>query len=195
MIERWNPLWEDNRVPHLCQAWSRQTCLWVMMIMLTKIYCKDTENELKSYHNKTDWANFVWMQDSWMLLKSDSISWQKILQNFHKSQIQWPVVSTLCQETKIRLNQKVGSEGTPKLGPYWKLQPVACKVNMELRSELIYEQRQFSFVGPNFSWIDYVGYELEQQRARNLRNAVRRICVKIEGGWFCKPIKGKSKTT
>ena len=31
---------------------------------------------------------------------------------------------------------KVGSEGTPKLGPYWKLQPVACKVNMELRSEL-----------------------------------------------------------
>ena len=33
---------------------------------------------------------------------------------------------TLCQ----------GSEGSPKLGPYWKLQPVACKVNTELRSEL-----------------------------------------------------------
>ena len=33
------------------------------------------------------------------------------------------------------LTRKVGSEGTPKLGPYWKLQPVACKVNMELRSE------------------------------------------------------------
>ena len=27
-------------------------------------FCKDTENELKSYHNKTDWANFVWVQDS-----------------------------------------------------------------------------------------------------------------------------------
>ena len=25
--------------------------------------------------------------------------------------------------------------GNTKLGPYWKLQPVACKVNMELRSE------------------------------------------------------------
>ena len=48
---------------------------------------------------------------------------------------EWPVVSTLCQETKKHLNQKVGSEGTPKLGPYWKLQPVACMVNMELRSE------------------------------------------------------------
>ena len=34
------------------------------------------------------------------------------------------------------LNQKVGSEGTPRLDPYWKLQPVAYKVNMEWKSEL-----------------------------------------------------------
>ena len=95
-----------------------------------------TENEFKSNHNKTDWANFVWMQDSWMLLKSDSISWRKIQQNSHNSEMQWPVVSTLCQEMKKHLNRKVGSEGTLKLGPYWKLRPVACKVNMELRSEL-----------------------------------------------------------
>ena len=49
--------------------------------------------------------------------------------------------SVACREytspkTKKHLNRKVGSEGTPKLGPYWKLQPVACKVTMELRSEL-----------------------------------------------------------
>ena len=42
---------------------------------------------------------------------------------------------TLCQETKKHLNRKVGSEGKPKLDPYWKLQPVACTVNMELTSE------------------------------------------------------------
>ena len=60
----------------------------------------------------------------------------KVLQNSHNSQMQWPVVNTLCQETKKHMNRKVGSEGTPKLGPYWKLQPVACKVKMELRSEL-----------------------------------------------------------
>ena len=30
----------------------------------------------------------------------------------------------------------VGFEGTPKLGPYWKLQPVAHKVNMEWKLEL-----------------------------------------------------------
>ena len=31
---------------------------------------------------------------------------------------------------------KVGSEGTPRFRPYWKLQPLACKVSMELRSEI-----------------------------------------------------------
>ena len=42
------------------------------MTVLTKIfYWKNTENELKNYHKKTNWANVVWMQDSWMLLKSD----------------------------------------------------------------------------------------------------------------------------
>ena len=137
MIERRNLLWEDSRVPHSCQAWSKQMCLWIVMIMLTKIfYCKDTENALKGYQNKTDWANFVWMQDSWMLLKSDSTSWRKTLQNSPHSQMQWLVVSTLCQETKKHLNRKDGSKGTLKLNPYWKLQLVACTVSTKLRSEL-----------------------------------------------------------
>ena len=55
----------------------------------------------------------------------------KTLKNFHNSQIQRPVVSTLCQEMKVYLNQKVGFEGTLRLEPYWKLQPVAYKENME----------------------------------------------------------------
>ena len=33
------------------------------------------------------------------------------------TQNQWLVARTLCQETKIHLTQKVGSEGTPILGP------------------------------------------------------------------------------
>ena len=33
---------------------------------------------------------------------------------------------------KVYQNQKVGSEGTPRLDPYWKLQPVAFKVNCEV---------------------------------------------------------------
>ena len=41
----------------------------------------------------------------------------------------------ILQEKKKHHNQKDGSKGTPKLDPYWKLQPVICTVNMELRSE------------------------------------------------------------
>ena len=131
-----HPLWEGSRVPYSCQAWSTQTCLWIVMIVLTKIFhCNNKENEYKSYHNKTDWVKFVWMQDFCMMLKSDSISWRKTLQNSHNSQMQWHVVSTPCQvtqETKKHRNQKVGSKGTQRLGPYWKLQPVACTVSTEL---------------------------------------------------------------
>ena len=49
---------------------------------------------------------------------------------------QWPVVNTLFQEKKQHHNRKAGSKETPKLGPYWKVQPGICTVNMELRSEL-----------------------------------------------------------
>ena len=49
--------------------------------------------------------------------------------------MQWLVVSTLCQQTQKHLNPKVGFEGTPTLDPCWKLQLVACKVNMEWKLE------------------------------------------------------------
>ena len=39
-------------------------------------------------------------------------------------------MSTCCQEMNNHLTRKVGIEGTPKLGPYWKSQPASCKVNM-----------------------------------------------------------------
>ena len=169
-----------------------------MILHIKKIYCKDIENELKSYHNKTDWANFVVMQDSWLQLKSDSISWRKTLKNSHSSRIQWPVVSTPCQETKIHLNQKVGSEGTPRLDPHWKLQPVACKVNMEWKSELCLWTKTILTHGPEFlmawiSWSQTWTKGPRRQRAGN--HAVRRLSVEIECKWFCKPIKGQSKTT
>ena len=49
---------------------------------------------------------------------------------------QWLVVGTLCQEMKNHVTRKVGFEGTPKLDPCWKSQPVTCKVNMEWKLEL-----------------------------------------------------------
>ena len=78
------------------------------------------------------WVNSVWMQDFWVLLRMDSISWRKTLEISHNF-MQWPVVNTLSQEKTKHHNRKDGSKETPKLGPYWKLQPVICTVNMELR--------------------------------------------------------------
>ena len=56
--------------------------------------------------------------------------------NSLNAQIQWPVVRTPCQETKIHLNQKVGSEGTQNWARTGSCKRVACKVNMEWKSEL-----------------------------------------------------------
>ena len=106
------------------------------LIFCKKIYCISTKNKWKGYHNKIVWSRFVLMQDSWQRLRSDSTSWQMTLKNSHNLQNQWLVVCTLCQQMKNHLTRKVGFEGTPKLGPYWKLQPVICKVNLEWKLEL-----------------------------------------------------------
>ena len=57
-------------------------------------------------------------------------------------------MSTPRQETKIHPNQKIGSEGTLKLGPYWKLQPVAYKVIyvVEIRIKSVNKDNSHSWV-------------------------------------------------
>ena len=69
---------------------------------------------------------------------------------------------------------------------------------MEWKSESSLEQGPFSLVGQNFSWQEYVGQKLEQQRAGrqragNLRNAVRRLCVKSNARAFASRSKAKAK--
>ena len=103
----------------------KQNFLWIVMTQRIKIfYCNKVKSELKGCHNKIKLVNFWWMQDSWQRLMSDSDSCHKTLTNSHNSQIQWLVVSTLCQEKKQHHNRKAGSKGTPNFGPCWKLQVV-----------------------------------------------------------------------
>ena len=54
------------------------------------------------------------------------------------SQLTEPVTcrETLCHEMKNQLTRNVGFEGTPKLDPCQKSQPVTCKVNMKWKLEL-----------------------------------------------------------
>ena len=74
-------------------------------------------------------------------------------------------------------------KGNTKIWPV--LEVATCylhgKHGVEVRIKSV--NRQFSPLGQSFSWLDSIGHELEQQgprrqRAGNLRNAVRRICVK-----------------
>ena len=95
-------------------------------------YCNDLKNKSKRFHRKTKWVNFVWMQDSYMLLRLDSISWLRTLEN---NSLRRLVVNTLFQEVTNHHNQKDGFRETWELDLYWKIRPVVCTANMELKLE------------------------------------------------------------
>ena len=87
---------------------------WIVVTQrINIIFCKNTENELRSCHNRINWVYFVWMQDFWMLLRMDSISWRKT-QTISHNFIQWFVVNTLSQEKTKHHNRKGGSRETQK---------------------------------------------------------------------------------
>ena len=73
-------------------------------------------------------------------------------------------------------------KGNTKIGPV--LEVTTCclqgKYGVEIRIKSVNKDNSHSCMGQNFSWLKQVGHEFEQQRAGCLRNAVRRICVKIE---------------
>ena len=76
---------------------------------------------------------------------SDSTSRQKTLKNSHKSQSQWPVVSTLCHEMKNHLTQKV--RGNNKIGPVLEVSSyLQGKYGVEIRIESINKDNSHSWV-------------------------------------------------
>ena len=155
-------------------------------------YCNEMKNELRSCHNKTIWVNFVWMQDFWVFLRMDSISWRKTLQISHNL-IQWPVVNTLFQEkTKYNI-RKDGSKETPKLDSCRSCNQLFARWIWSWDQNLVYEQRQYSLLGQNLSWLKQISHDFEQQWAGNLRNPVRRIWLKLSASDFASRSKAKSK--
>ena len=61
--------------------------------------------------------------------------------------------SVACREYTLprdeSLTEKVGSEGTPRLDPYWKLQPCCLqgKYGVEIRIEFMNKDNSHSWVG------------------------------------------------
>ena len=109
--------------------------------------------------------------------------------------MQWLVVNTLFQETMDHHNLEDGSRETQKLDLCWKLRPVACTVNMELRSRIwsLSEDNTHSWVrishGSNKFVMDSNNNDTEVPEDQPEEQALPTGC---EG--FCIPIKGKSKT-
>ena len=137
MIERSNPLWEGSRVPHPCQAWSRQTCLWIVRP------CSQRSSIAEIW--RTNWKVFTTRQIEQILygrrIPEDCWNRTNIFLTKDTAEFSQLTDAVACREytlprTKKHLNQKVRSGRKPKLGPYWKLQPIACTVNTELRLEL-----------------------------------------------------------
>ena len=118
----------------LCQQvrWWKHLHLRPMILRKKKIYCKDTKNEWKGYHNKIVVIKI--RTDAGFLTTVDV--GQYFMTRDHNLQNQWHVVSTLCQETKINLTRKGWIWGNTKIGPCWKSQPATHKVNVEWKLEL-----------------------------------------------------------
>ena len=137
---------------------------------------------------------FVPMQDSWLQLKSDSISWRKTLQNSHNSQIQWPVVSTPCQETKNHLNQKGWIRGNTKIGPV--LEVTTCCLKNSYGVEISIKSIN---KGNSHSWVRI--YHGLNKLVRNLNNneqetsemQFEEYALRLNAGDFASRSKAKAK--
>ena len=136
MKERGDPLW-----------WGQSSSSLALSVIKTEVPldCDDPANQdllLQQYGERIEKLsqpdklskilNGFWISECcWNL---DNTSRRKTLEISHNF-MQWPVENTLFQEKKKHHDQKNGSKGTQRLGPYQKLQPVTCMVSMELRSE------------------------------------------------------------
>ena len=146
-------------------------------------YCKVQRTSGKASTTRSIDRDLYWCRipdNSWRrTVLHDKAHW-RVLTVYRN---QWHVVNTLCHEVKNQLTRKVGFEGTPKLDPSWKSQPVTSKVNVEWKLKNFQSvNKQFSLVGQNFSWIEQVGHRLDRQRVRrqragNLWNEDGIICV------------------
>ena len=200
MKEQGDLLWHDNLTHCSCQVGWRETHLWLMILHKKKIYCKDTKNELKGYHNKIVWLHFVLMQDSWPQLKSDSISWRKDTAEFSQF-----TDSVACREYTLSRDESSSEpkgwiRGNTKIGPVLEVTTCCLQGKYGVDQNWVYDKDNFhSWVrishGLNKLVTNLNNKDQDDNEQETIRNADRRICFKIECKWFCKPIKSQSKTT
>ena len=194
MTERSDPSWEDNRAPHSCQAWSRQTCLWIMMIMFTKIfYCKD---------QRTNWKVTTTRQNEQILYgcKIPDYKWNRTILHDERH---WRILSihrfSGCREYTLPRDENLSEpkgwiRGNTKIGPV--LDVATCclqnKYGVEIRINSVNKDNSHSRVRISH------GYELEQQRpkwkrARNLKMQFDECALKLNASYFASRSEARAK--
>ena len=115
-IDRVNLMyWWDNQ---LFSVKLKQKFFCRMKTLHMRIfYCNSTKNESNHFQKKAKWVNSVWKQDLCMLLKWDSISWQKTLV-FLDNFVPWLVANTVFPEMMNHHNQEDGFKETRELDLY-----------------------------------------------------------------------------
>ena len=106
------------------------------------------------------------------------------------------VVNTLFHEMMNYHNQKDGFSEIQELDPYWKLRPVACTGNMELKSESGLWEKIILNPGSEFL-MDHNNFVFDSNNNNTEvpDDLLEEQVVAIEGKGFCSQIKGESKTT
>ena len=139
----------------------------------------------------------------------EDLHWCRILENSWSRTIlhdktYWRVL-TICRAsdmsrgyvtTRRQINwpERLDSREHQKLGPCWKSQPVICKVNTELKSELNMWTKTLLTRGSEIlmAWTSW-SRTWATRRTTKAWDAVQRICVENECTCFCEPIKAKAK--
>ena len=121
--EQGNLLWQSN----LTHCSRQQTLMMTTPTFSIEILAQ--ENLLQKHNGRVE--NLP-QPDQLIKICTDA----GFLTSSYKLQSQWHVLRKLYHGITNQLTRKVGFEGTPKLDPCWKSQPVTCKVNMERNSQL-----------------------------------------------------------
>ena len=96
---------------------------------------------------------------------------------------------------KKHLNQKVESEGTPKLGPYWKLQPVCClqgKYGVEIRIMSMNKDNSHSWVRISHG-LNKLVTNLNNNEQETSEVQFEEYALRLNAGDFASRSKAKAK--
>ena len=164
----------------------------IVMTLLKKIfYCKDTENELRSCHNKTDWAHFFGC-------RIPECCWdRRVFHDVRHSRYFTILCNGLLGNTLFQVDSGSSQprgwiQGNTKIGPVLE---VATRFFAQygLRSEFgLYARTILTLVSEIF--MDRIGlWWIWTKWNINSRSSARIICVKTGCERFCMLIEGQRK--